>query len=70
MRPTNLVSPAAILDAVAEITQTTHKELKYRGRLMLDENVAQTKYGAQVLDGEMRSYLLDGDTRNYDMERG
>ena len=33
-------------------------------------NVAHTKFGAQVLQGEMRTALLDGDTTNYDMERG
>ncbi|XP_076298372.1 BTB (POZ) domain containing 9 isoform X3 [Lasioglossum baleicum] len=37
---------------------------------VLDENVAHPLHGAQVLQGEMRSYLLDGDTRNYDLERG
>jgi len=33
-------------------------------------NVAHTRFGAQVLQGEMRTALLDGDTTNYDMERG
>ncbi|XP_033340114.2 BTB (POZ) domain containing 9 isoform X2 [Megalopta genalis] len=37
---------------------------------VLDENVAHPMHGAQVLQGEMRSYLLDGDTSNYDLERG
>ncbi|XP_051164686.1 BTB/POZ domain-containing protein 9 [Leptopilina boulardi] len=70
VRPTGLVSPEMILDAIAESTQTKDTELNYRGLLMIDENVAQAKHGAQVLQGEMRSFLLDGDTRNYDMERG
>jgi BTB/POZ domain-containing protein 9 len=35
-----------------------------------NENVAHVKHGTQVLLGEMRSALLDGDTMNYDMERG
>jgi len=35
-----------------------------------DENVAHPKHGTQVLQGEMRSALLDGDSHNYDMERG
>ncbi|XP_066602241.1 BTB/POZ domain-containing protein 9 isoform X2 [Prorops nasuta] len=70
VRPTGLVSPEAILDAIATRTQTRDSDLAYRGRMLLDENVAHARHGAVVLQGEMRSYLLDGDTRNYDMERG
>lgn len=33
-------------------------------------NVAHSRLGAQVLQGEMRTALLDGETTNYDMERG
>ncbi|CAN7995107.1 unnamed protein product, partial [Ixodes pacificus] len=33
-------------------------------------NVASVSHGAQVLAGEMRSALLDGDSQGYDMERG
>ncbi len=32
--------------------------------------MAQTKHGAQVLVGEVKHALLDGDSKNYDMERG
>ncbi|KAK0158581.1 hypothetical protein PV328_009564 [Microctonus aethiopoides] len=70
VRPTGLVSPEIILDAIAARTQTRDSELIYRGRLLVDENVAHPRYGAQVLQGEMRSFLLDGDTHNYDMDRG
>ncbi|XP_034941957.1 BTB/POZ domain-containing protein 9 [Chelonus insularis] len=70
VRPTGLVSPEAILDAIAARTHTRDSELIYRGRLLVDENVAHPRYGAQVLQGEMRGFLLDGDTNNYDMERG
>lgn len=35
-----------------------------------DENVAHPRHGTQVLQGEMRSALLDGDCANYDMEKG
>ena len=34
------------------------------------ENVAVPSKSAQVLQGEMRSNLLDGNTGNYDMDRG
>lgn len=37
---------------------------------MPDVNVARARLGAQVLQGEMRTALLDGDTTTYDMERG
>ncbi|CAK9800523.1 BTB/POZ domain-containing protein 9 [Anthophora plagiata] len=71
VRSSGLVSPEAILDAIAARTQSCDSDLNYRGQLLIDENVAcPYKYGAQVLQGEMRSFLLDGDTMNYDMERG
>lgn len=70
VRLTGLVSPEVILDAIAARTQIRDSDLNYRGRLFIDENVAHPMHGAQVLQGEMRSHLLDGDTNNYDMERG
>lgn len=33
-------------------------------------NVALPEHGAQVIEGELRQHLLNGDTNNYDMERG
>ncbi|XP_001605281.2 BTB/POZ domain-containing protein 9 [Nasonia vitripennis] len=70
VRPTSLVSPEAILDAIAANTQTRNLHLNHRGLLLVDENVAHMRHKAQVLQGEMKNYLLDGDTENYDMERG
>ena len=35
-----------------------------------EENVATVKHGATVILGEAKQALLDGDTANYDMERG
>ncbi|XP_014603530.1 PREDICTED: BTB/POZ domain-containing protein 9 isoform X1 [Polistes canadensis] len=69
VRSTRLVSSEAILDAITAITERP-SELPFRGQLLIDENVARAIHGAQVLQGEMRSYLLNGDNRNYDMERG
>lgn len=37
---------------------------------MPEENVATPARGARVISGDIRSALLDGDTENYDMERG
>lgn len=70
VRPTGLVAPNILLDAIATRIQIRDSDLNYRGRLLVDENVAHAVHGAQVLQGEMRSYLLDGDTSNYDLERG
>ena len=35
-----------------------------------EENIATVRYGAQVIRGEMKAALLDGDTTNYDLDRG
>ena len=37
---------------------------------MPEENVAVPRHGACVLVGEVKSALLDGDSKNYDMEKG
>ena len=37
---------------------------------LLWENVATPKHGATVVNGEVKNALLDGDSSNYDMERG
>lgn len=37
---------------------------------MEEENVATTRLGALVVRGEMKAALLDGDTLNYDLDRG
>lgn len=70
VRLTGLVPPEIILDAIAAKTQIKNSELNYRGKMLLEENVAHPRHGAQVLQGEMRNFLLDGDTLTYDMERG
>ncbi|XP_035227045.1 BTB/POZ domain-containing protein 9-like [Stegodyphus dumicola] len=70
VRPTGLVSADTILDAIKARTESRDTDLKYRGYLMPEENVASPKHGAQVLHGELRSALLDGDVHTYDMERG
>ncbi|XP_047504600.1 BTB/POZ domain-containing protein 9 isoform X1 [Pieris napi] len=70
VRPFTLVTPDMLLDAIQEKTQTSTTDLPHRGLLLPEENVATTKRGARVITGDMRSALLDGDTDNYDMERG
>ncbi|XP_029650042.1 BTB/POZ domain-containing protein 9 [Octopus sinensis] len=70
VRPTNLVSPNAILDAIQVIWECRGMDLKYRGFLVPEENIATISHGAQVIKGEMRTALLDGDTQMYDFDRG
>jgi len=70
VRPTNLVQPDILLDAIQARTEFRDMELKYRGYLIPEENVATPKHGATVVTGEVKSALLDGDSSNYDMERG
>ncbi|XP_026286758.1 BTB/POZ domain-containing protein 9 [Frankliniella occidentalis] len=70
VRPTNLIPADTILDAIASRNQGRDTELRYRGCLMPEENMAHPSHGTQVLQGGMRSALLDGDSKNYDMERG
>jgi len=70
VRPTNLVQPDILLDAIQARTEFRDMELKYRGFLLLEENVATPKHGATVVNGEVKNALLDGDSSNYDMERG
>ena len=70
VRPTKLVSPDLILDAIDAVQKSKGVDLKYRGYLMPEENVATPEHKAVVLVGEMKSALLDGDVENYDMEKG
>jgi len=70
VRSSQLISADTLLDAIDVQTHTPDSKLPYRGHLLIDENVAHPSHGAQVLQGEMRSFLLNGDTHNYDMERG
>ncbi|KAI1284895.1 BTB/POZ domain-containing protein 9 [Halotydeus destructor] len=70
VRPTGLVSADVILDAIKVRIESRDADLKYRGYLMKEENVASPRHGAQVLQGELKTHLLDGDVCNYDMEKG
>merc|ERR1712012_1154042 len=66
VRPTNLVQPDVLLDAIQSRTESRDMELKYRGYLIPEENVATPKHGATVIFGEVKSALLDGDSTNND----
>lgn len=68
VRPSGILESDYILDAIA--VQTNKEYLNYRGALVPDENIATIKYGARVVLGKDANYLLDGDTKSYDMENG
>ncbi|CAH2256344.1 BTB POZ domain-containing 9 isoform X1 [Pelobates cultripes] len=70
VRPSTLLSPDSILDAIKVRSESRDMDLNYRGMLIPEENLATMKYGAQVVKGELKSALLDGDTQNYDLDHG
>uniref|UniRef100_A0A8C6L3V0 BTB/POZ domain-containing protein 9 n=1 Tax=Nothobranchius furzeri TaxID=105023 RepID=A0A8C6L3V0_NOTFU len=70
VRPSGLVSPDDLLDAIKIRSESRNMDLNYRGMLIPEENIATMKYGAQVVKGELKSALLDGDTQNYDLDHG
>ncbi|XP_043962819.1 BTB/POZ domain-containing protein 9 [Gambusia affinis] len=70
VRPSGLVSPDDLLDAIKSRSESRNMDLNYRGMLIPEENIATMKHGAQVVKGELKSALLDGDTQNYDLDHG
>ncbi|KAL4624278.1 BTB/POZ domain-containing protein 9 [Arapaima gigas] len=70
VRPSGLISPDDLLDAIKMRSESRDMDLNYRGMLIPEENIATMKHGAQVVKGELKSALLDGDTQNYDLDHG
>ncbi|KAJ8289597.1 hypothetical protein GJAV_G00003150 [Gymnothorax javanicus] len=70
VRPSALISPDDLLDAIKARSESRDMELNYRGMLIPEENIATMKHRAQVVKGELKSALLDGDTQNYDLDHG
>ncbi|XP_049613529.1 BTB/POZ domain-containing protein 9 isoform X1 [Syngnathus scovelli] len=70
VRPSGLLSPDHLLDAIKLRTESRNMDLNFRGMLLPEENIATMKHGAQVTKGELKSALLDGDTQNYDLDHG
>ena len=58
VRKSSLVSSDAILDAIQSKIESRDTDLKYRGCLIPEENVASKKYNTQVIAGENRDNLL------------
>ncbi|XP_057679210.1 BTB/POZ domain-containing protein 9 [Corythoichthys intestinalis] len=70
VRPSGLLSPDHLLDAIKLRSESRNMDLNFRGMLVPEENIATMKHGAQVVKGELKSALLDGDTQNYDLDHG
>lgn len=70
VRPSGLLSPDHLLDAIKLRSESRNMDLNYRGMLIPEENIATMRFGAQVVKGELKSALLDGDTQNYDLDHG
>ena len=70
VRPTGLVSPDMLLDAIQAQHESCDGDLSYRGVLSPNENIATSQHGAQVIQGDMCASLLDGDAKNYDGDHG
>ncbi|XP_029902597.1 BTB/POZ domain-containing protein 9-like isoform X2 [Myripristis murdjan] len=70
VRPSGLLSPDHLLDAIQTRSESRDMDLNHRGILIPEENIATMKHGAQVVKGELKSALLDGDTQNYDLDHG
>ncbi|XP_061785317.1 BTB/POZ domain-containing protein 9 [Nerophis lumbriciformis] len=70
VRPSGLLSPDDLLDAIKLRSESRNMDLNFRGMLIPEENIATMKHGAQVVKGELKSALLDGDTQNYDLDHG
>ncbi|KAI5749382.1 hypothetical protein M8J76_006905 [Diaphorina citri] len=67
VRSSGIISADKILDA---IELQTNDKVQYRGYLKPEENLATSKMGTMVVQGEMKNALLNGDVNNYDMENG
>ncbi|KAL1138587.1 hypothetical protein AAG570_008650 [Ranatra chinensis] len=70
VRPTGFVTSDVILDSLQLQTISRSSLLPYRGMLKPNKNWSDPFLGTEVLQGEMRAALLDGNHFIYDMERG
>lgn len=71
VRPTGILDPDTLLDAIEVREQSKIQRLPHRGRLYLEENIAITKYGARVIQGISDGFsVLDDSNHPYDMEKG
>jgi BTB/POZ domain-containing protein 9 len=71
VRPTAILQPDTLLDAITVREQKKEKPLPYRGRLNMEENIGASKYGAKIMQGTSDgNSVLDDSSHSYDMEKG
>lgn len=68
VQPSGIFNSDQLLDAIKQ--KTTLKNLPYRVAICERENVASDKCNAKVVCGDFKSFLLNGDTKNYDLKQG
>ncbi|CAI8037460.1 BTB/POZ domain-containing protein 9, partial [Geodia barretti] len=70
IRGSKLFDPDHILDAIAMCTTKRSIELRQRGLLIPEENIATSQHDAVTVEGQVKDALLNGDTENYNGEQG
>lgn len=71
VRPTGILDPDTLLDAIAVRERSKTSLLPHRGRLCPEENIAISKYGAKIIQGTSDGIsVLDDSSHPYDMEKG
>jgi len=70
VRESKLYQSDVILDAIQMKTECKVNDMPFRGHLAEDMNLAQECHGAEVLSGEFRDTLFNGEYSCYDLERG
>lgn len=71
VRPTGILDPDTLLDAIAVREHSKTRLLPHRGRQCPEENIAITKYGAKVIQGTSDgTSILDDSKHPYDNEKG
>ncbi|CAG5107005.1 Oidioi.mRNA.OKI2018_I69.chr1.g3101.t1.cds [Oikopleura dioica] len=70
VRPMGIASPDSIMDAISLKVESRDMELPHRGVIFPDRNMAVGTEGAEVIDGEFIQFLLDGNSKDYNNDKG
>jgi BTB/POZ domain-containing protein 9 len=70
VRPMGIASPDSIMDAISLKVESRDMELPHRGVIFPDRNMAVGTEGAEVIDGEFIQFLLDGNSTDYNNDKG
>ncbi|ESO03304.1 hypothetical protein HELRODRAFT_80550 [Helobdella robusta] len=70
VRPSKFISSDDILDAINIQHSCRNIDLNFRGFLFAMENVASSHHHAHVIEGDMRTPLLDNNNVTYNLDQG